>query len=292
MAKTTPEAFNDFFDRIKPSDALNRTIEARKNAVIDVLKAAFPSSSTLRYRSTTLIGSIGRKTASKPIDDIDLLVHLHVDTDLWNSTYRNDSSKFLYRVRDGIKNATTVQKVGARGQAVRLFYADGPTVDIAAVEKYSSGAFAIPDGTGGWLSTNPVVHADYIDKKNAELSNNLKRFVQVVRQWNHAHSSYLHSFHFEMLAARTFTSLSANRRTALKIFFKHNYNNLSVNDPAGFSGDLSTYLTTSQRQAVNLNIARAYDQATKAIDAENRGNEQEAIRLWRVILGDDFPSYG
>lgn len=292
MALTTWDAFNEFYDRISISSQLRDKVRQRQSAVTDVLRKAFPSDSDIRYRSTTLMGSLGRGTASDPVDDIDLLVHLSVNDDLWASSYHSNSQEFLYRVRRSLNNASTVQKIGARGQAVRLFYTDNLTVDVAAVEKYTDGSFAIPDGQGNWLNTNPLKHAEYINSKNTELNGNLKRFIQIVKQWNNAHSSRLQSFHLEMLAARTFANLGNNSRTALEVFFRHNLNNLSVEDPAGFSGDLSTYLTQSQRQQVYQSIQTALDQSQRANEAERKDNHKEAIRLWRIMLGNNFPIYG
>jgi hypothetical protein len=94
-----------------------------------------------------------------------------------------------------------------------------------------------------------------------------------------------------MLAARTFSKLGANSRDALEIFFRHNLNNLRVEDPAGFSGDLSTYLTPAQAQLVNQSLQTALDRAHAANKAANSGDHREAIRLWRIILGDNFPIY-
>jgi len=292
MALTIAAAFNDFDERIKPTPALEIKVKQRTENVVSSLKNAFPSTSDMRFSASYVVGSFGRATASKPFTDVDLLVRLVVDDGLWTQTYAADSSKFLYRVRTSLSSTSTVAKIGARGQAVRLFYSDGLYVDVAAVEKYNTGAFAIPDGTGGWLSTNPLKHSEYLNDRNRQLGGNLKRFIQVVKQWNRAHSSYLSSFHLEMLAARSFSTLGTNRREALKVFFNHNHYNLSVQDPAGYSGDLSSYLTMSARQAVNDNITSAYTRAVNAIAAENRGDHQEAICLWRVILGSDFPTYG
>jgi hypothetical protein len=292
MVKNTVEAFNSFYDRIKPSVSMGEKVEARKAAVIDTLTKAFPPTSNVRFRKSWLIGSLGRKTASKPVADIDLLVYLDVEPKLWDEAYRDDSTKFLYRVRSSLSATSTVQKVGARGQAVRLFYSDGLTVDVAAVEKYTSGDYAIPNGSGGWLTTNPLRHAEYLDEENAKLSGDLKRFIQIAKQWNITHSSRLRSFHFEMLAAGTFTSLDNDRRKALEVFFDHIHYNLSVQDPAGHSGDLSSYLLPNQREQVNRSLAVAKIRAAQANAAELRGDHEESIRLWRSILGNDFPTYG
>lgn len=292
MALTIAKAFDDFNSKITPSAETMIKVRARRDTVLGYLKTAFPSTATMQYHSGRLIGSFDRGTAAWPFDDIDVLAHLHVDADLWSSKYQWNSTDFLYRVRRALNDGTTINKVGARGQAVRLFYTDGLSVDVAAVVKYNTGGFGIPDGSGGWLTTDPVKHAEHLNAANAKLTGDLKKIIRFLKKWNRAHSSRLTSFHLEMLAARTFATMGTNSRTALRLFFDYNQYNLSVQDPAGYSGDLSSYLTTSSRQAVNDSLGAARDRADLAIAAENAGNQAEAIRLWRIILGDHFPAYG
>ena len=84
------------------------------------------------------------------------MVHIKVEDQLWATRYQANSSDLLYRVRAVLNNTSAVQKIGARGQAVRMFYADGLSVDVAAVVKYITGGYGIPSGTGSWLKTDPA----------------------------------------------------------------------------------------------------------------------------------------
>jgi hypothetical protein len=292
VATTVAAAFNEFNTRVTPGERTWNKVYARRDAVVSVLKKAFPLESDISYRSSKIIGSLGRNTAGTPVADIDLLVHLSVDMDLWDREYKYSSSKFLYRVRRSLDSESMVQKIGARGQAVRLFYADGLEVDVAPVEKYQDGSFAIPDGSGNWITTDPGKHETYLDRRNGELVGDLKKVIRFAKQWNKAHSSRLKSFHLEMLVARTFGTMDNNSREALKLFFDYNHKNLSVQDPAGYSGDLANGISWATRSAVNDSLSRASYRAGQALVAENRGNHREAIRLWGIILGDRFPVYG
>lgn len=94
------------------------------------------------------------------------------------------------------------------------------------------------------------------------------------------------------MVGTVFGSLGSNYRDALWKFFDWARNYLHVSDPAGHGGDLAQRLTWSQQQAVIGSLASARDRARTAIDAEDRGDHAEAIRLWRIILGDEFPTYG
>ncbi|MGW3227569.1 SMODS domain-containing nucleotidyltransferase [Kitasatospora sp. NPDC001095] len=292
MALTIVSAFNEFDAAVKPSSATWTKVYERRDAVLKVIKAAFPAGGDISYQSHKIIGSLGRNTACNPVDDIDLMVHLHIDADLWAQKYRDDSSEFLYRVRRVLNEYSPVRKIGARGQAVRFFYADGLSVDVAPVEKYKSGDYGIPDGSGKWLTTNPAKHEAHLTERNNAISGDLKKIIRFAKKWNKAHSSRLASFHLEMMVARTYATLGSDSRAALRLFFDHNLYNLSVQDPAGCSGDLSSYLTQSNREAANESLKVARDRADLALEAENQGDHREAIRLWRIILGKDFPMYG
>ncbi|MDV7091012.1 SMODS domain-containing nucleotidyltransferase [Rhodococcus opacus] len=290
MSFTTAQAFDKFYDAVKLDAATEHKVVQRRDRVVEVLQKAFPSTSTMRYIDSHIIGSMGRKTASKPFEDIDVMVHLAVDAELWRNRYVSNSSEFLSRVRTSLNSTSTVQKVGARGQAVRLFYTDGLIVDVAAVVKYNTGGYGIPGGSGQWLTTDPLQHGQYITERNIQLGNRLRRFVVIAKQWNKAHSSRLSSFHLEMLAARTFSTLGRDTRDGLRKFFNHNIHNLTVPDPAGHSVDLSSYLTPTACSAVHTSMTAARDRADLALSAEKRGDHAEAIRHWRIILGAQFPT--
>ena len=210
---------------------------------------------------------------------------------IFDRLYRNDSQKFLYRVRDAL-NAYRVELVGARGQAVRLFYSTTPHVDIAPMFQWSGGGYALPNGTGGWLTTAPDVQDAWITKRESELAANLKPMIRMIKRWNNVHGKYLKGFHIEVMIASMFAALGTDSRASCANFFKWCPNWLGVRDPAGHGGDLSAYLSTTAKTSVLSNLTSAHERATVANAAEKVGNHAEAIRLWRIILGDEFPAYG
>jgi hypothetical protein len=157
---------------------------------------------------------------------------------------------------------------------------------------WSSGGYALPNGTGSWLTTDPDVHAEYVDRRHKELNYRLKPLVRMLKRWNNAHSGYLKSFHLEIMVCQAFSSLGTDSMDACEKFFGWGQNYLSVSDPAGYSGDLSSYVSWNNRQSVLSNMESARMRAASANAAERRGDHKEAIRLWRIIFGDEFPAYG
>lgn len=289
MALTVGQAFVKFLEGITVSDHFRDTVvPARKRSVFDDLTAAFPASSDLPFWRTELIGSVSKRTAVKPIYDIDLLAVFSDEKDAWKK-YKNDSQAFLYRIRRSYDGYRT-QQVGARGQAVRVFYKTFGHVDVAPVFSDGGGVYSLPSGAGGWINTAPVAATQWFKKKNADSEFKLSQLVRMLKHWNAAHSSRLSSFHLETMAASTFSSMGPRRRDSLHFFFERANGHLDVRDPGDQSGALSTYLGTSNRLEVLRSFDRAADQAHRAILAERDGNAEEAMRLWRIVLGPYFPT--
>jgi hypothetical protein len=291
MASTAASAFNEFKSRLLLTETQKELIKSRQGATKGYVNSAFASPSDLPIDDTKLIGSAQRDTIIRPIDDIDLLAVFQNRNSIFER-YRHDSRAFLYRVRDALNAYSSVRVVGARGQAVRFFYTNAPHVDVAPVFRWNNGGYALPNGTGGWLTTDPDQHATWIDQRNSALSYQLKPMSRMIKRWNNVHSKYLKSFHIEVMVANAFSSMNNDSEDACGKFFRWAPNYIDVPDPAGHGGSLSGYLTPARRTAVLINMQNAQQRAAQAASAGQRGNHAEAIRLWRIIFGDEFPAYG
>jgi hypothetical protein len=289
MAQTTAAAFDQFHDRIQPTDDQNETIESRRKAVAEFLGSYFGANSDMALLEARVIGSAARRTIIRPLDDIDVLARFDAKT-AWDK-YKGDSQSFLYRIRQALTKYR-VETVGARGQVVRLFYDSGPHTDIAPVFGITGGGFYLPKGDGGWLKTEPEKNDEYLARRNTELGGNLKRFTRMLKQWNRAHSRLVRGFHLEVIAASSFKTLGTDSRAAFDVFFEYAPNFVHCADPAGNSGDLAARWSADREQAVKDAFVAGLQRARRAREAEARGHHEEAIRLWRVVFGDLFPPYG
>ncbi|OZB84327.1 MAG: hypothetical protein B7X41_02155 [Microbacterium sp. 14-71-5] len=286
---TTSQAMAQFVTDISVTDYQKTSIiNARKDRVVENLTAAFPATSDLPFSRAILMGSAAKSTIVRPMDDIDVLAIFSNANGAWN-TYRFDSQAFLYRARRAYNGLSTAQ-VGARGQAVRIFFQNGGHVDVAPVFSHGNDVYGLPGGDGGWINTAPTVANAWFAQKHADLGYHLAPLVRLLKKWNNAHSKRLRSFHLETIAARTFKTLGGNRQSALASFFEWAPSHLDVSDPGGQSGILSGYLTSAARQEVLQGLGSAAERARKANDAEVRGDHDEAKRLWRIILGSSFPN--
>lgn len=286
MTWTTAAAITEFGTAIKPTATEQSLIASRRSTVSNTLTAAFGSTSTLQIHSVKVIGSCDRNTVISPVGDVDLLAIFQGAA--W-PTYQYDSQAFLYRVREALNGRVAA---GARGQAVRLDYASGPRVDVAPVFFRGAGlGYHLPKGDKTWILTDPDKQKSHLAQRQTNLGGHLRPLSRLVKAWNRAHSQRFSSFHIEVMVAAHFYSLGGDYREALKMLF--NSVSIYVEDPAGYGGDLaSARMSWDQQQAAIQSLRSAGTRATNAVAAEARGDHQEAMRLWRIVLGSSFPAYG
>lgn len=289
MTLTTAQAFTQFLEGLTATDYQKTSIvQARKETVDERLFEKFPSTSDMPYSTGILMGSAAKGTIIRPFDDIDVLAVFSNAGNAWTK-YQWDSQGFIYRIRDAYAGVS-IQQVGTRGQAIRVFYENGGHVDVAPVFSAGNDIYKLPNGSGGWIDTAPTVANQWFSTRNQELSYHLAPLVSLVKAWNRAHSKRMQSFHLETVAGTVFESLGSNYREALQKYFEWAPNYLSVNDPGGQSGDLSGYLNWTGRDQIKQALSSANDRASKALTAEARADHAEAKRLWKILLGDDFPT--
>jgi hypothetical protein len=290
MSLTTAQAFDSFLVKISPTDYQRADVTNKRNATERYLREAFPQSSSLPLKRVVLIGSADRGTIIRPVNDVDVLAEF-IDKDrIFDRQYRRDSGAFLQRIRSALNARTSIQKIGARGQAVRLFYVNGAHVDIAPVFKWdNTTGYGLPKGDGGWMTTDPETQSTWFSQRRTAIGASLTPMCKLVRRWNGVHSHRFEPFHLEVMVASMFRSIGSNYRDALKVFFESAPGRIGVSDPAGHSGPLDDYLTRDAFTAINSRFVEALDRSKKAIAAEERDDQTEAKRLWRIELGDEFP---
>ncbi len=65
-----------------------------------------------------------------------------------------------------------------------------------------------------------------------------------------------------------------------------------VYDPAGYGGNVASYLDTYQKVSEVVNrLETAYTRAVDAEELARRGRVEQAFDKWRMIFSDYFPAY-
>ena len=289
MTLTTAQAFSSFIDTISLTEPQKLEVSAKRTKTDGYLREAFPSSSNMPLSRCILIGSADRGTLIRPLDDIDVMAEFTNKDNIFE-TYRYKSGDFLQRIRTALQANTSISHIGARGQAVRLFYTSGAHVDIAPVFRRSGGGFFLPSGDGGWITTDPEKQATWMAERREKLGANLTPMVKLVKRWNRVHSGRFGSYQAEVMTATMFGTLSSNYRNALKCFFDWAPGYFDVQDPAGHGGSLGSGMTQASRTAAKSRLSEAKTRAENALAYEAAGNHAEAKRLWKIELGEEFPT--
>lgn len=290
MAITVIGGFNELHSRQGLTTAQQRTATSRESG----LRTFFANNFTMR-EAVFAIGSYKRESICAGERDIDLMACLepYGATDYW-TIYQNDSSTFLYWVRGQLNDRYHATKVSSRKVCVKLDFTDIVT-DVTPCFPRQGGGYLMPNGSGGWMSTNPPYHATFMADANRNLDWKLKHLVRLIKAWNIANSHHLSSFHVELMVEqihRNTTIRSHPEEVAYTLEKLPAYVRNACYDPWSGGGRIDSYLSDSTRQLV---IRMLEDDATRAAKAEeyrNVGQTEKAFERWDVVYRHTFPAYG
>jgi hypothetical protein len=291
MATTVNAAFTELQSRLALTPK-QRDIAAGRLAN---LQTFFPANYVVA-KAPWAIGSYGRGTIVRPERDIDIMVALAVP-EYW-VRYKSDSRVFLRWLRDGLNRKYANTRVGVRGIAVHLALGEGLEVDLVGGFHRTGGGFLIPDGSGGWQSTNPPFHDQLMTDANVRTSSALKPLVRVMKAWNiMGNGGRLHSFHLEMMVERMWRKVTALPAMPAAVASTLKAGGGWVRDPfpdpwTGSGQNLDSYLTATTRAAVAKAMDEDAVRAQDALDYVAAGKAEKAFDRWTIVFNHQFPAYG
>jgi hypothetical protein len=288
MPYTVPVSFDRFVENISLTGEHKNTATTRKDHIVSLLSDTF----TILDAFST--GSIPNGTALKTQSDLDVMVALH-----WAEHVKGKSPEaVLQEVRDALGEYHT--GVRKNGQAVTLHYKSWPNVDIVPVSrcKNNDGTinyYEVPDiNTGHWLRSRPRKHRNTLTAKASTCGPSFKPLIRMVKEWNRVHSELMQSFHIEVLCIESFTANISDYSWNVFQFFDNAVKLVQTKLPYenGYADD---YLNDEDdRDEILGRLETARDKARDAWyhTYNGRGQDEEAIQIWRQVFGDRFPAYG
>lgn len=265
----------------------------------DAFKSALDSASDVI--SVWGSGSLRRSTQLQPVHDVDLVVEF--DPKFYPDWGEDgaSSSDAIERCRElvtGLLGVTAgtherlVRQVNTanRNRAAKCFIDDPDdpdafTVDVMPALRQPDGILIPFKSEGRWTLADP----EYLISRVAERQAAWNRFrptVRVLKYWARQQPFKVKSLVMEVLALESLPN-SGNRATALSGFFAAaSRHSLSVVDPAGLSGAIQPSLDSA---ALRRALEDAALSSASALRAAADGNQAEATRLWRSVLGPAFP---
>ncbi len=290
MATTVIGAFSELHGR----QGLTTNQRSTATTRVGSLKTFFLNNFTMR-ESVFPIGSYKRETICSGERDIDLMACLepYGTTDYWGS-YKNDSKACLYWVRDRLNNRYYATKVSSRKVCVKLDFTDIVT-DVTACFPRQGGGYLMPDGSGGWMATNPPFHATFMTDANKDHDSKLKPLVRLIKAWNIANSHHLSSFHVELMVERIHRGTTIRSHPEEVAYTLRNLPaqvRSSFTDPWTGGGRVDSYLSADTRAMVARMLEDDADRAEKAEEHRLAGKMTLAFERWDVVYRNTFPSYG
>lgn len=287
MAYTVEASFDEFRSNIELSGDHRETATKRKDRIVSLLSKDFDILDSFPS------GSVPRYTAIKGYADLDIIVVLHYGKHVKDRL----PSKVLLDVRESLSEYQT--NIRRNGQAVTLTYKSWPNVDIVPVYRYknSDGSvnhYGVPNmNNEDWIKSRPVKHTNDMTERNIAIGSRFKRIVKMIKWWNRHHGSYLQSYHIEVMALKILQSTLGEYSWNVYWYFKQAA--LLAAQPLWHEFSyVDAYLTYSAREeAVNrLQLAAERGLTAWNLTYDTNNNHAEAIRNWKIIFGDEFPSYG
>jgi hypothetical protein len=245
-------------------------------------------------------GSLARGSQYDPINDVDEIIvfeqEAHPDWGKPGPSAGEALDHASGRVNEllGATNGTHAKEVRlaqSRNHCVKCFLDDPEdpdafTVDVTPALRETDGTLLIPEKANSkWIQTDPEDLIERVRERHAAWN----RFVGLVRclkRWAADQPSEMKSLLIEVLAIDHLPVDTRQRALARYFTSAAQAVLMSVDDPAGFCGEIQPDL---DRQAASQDLTKAAEAAWRAVEAEDRGDTDEAACLWRSIFGEIFP---
>lgn len=287
MALTVASGFEQFYDAINLSGDHHSIANTRREHVVKTL------ANKLHIVESFNSGSIHRYTALKDHADLDVIACLHYSKHIKDKSPQD----VLQLVRDALGEYRN--NVRKNGQAVTLHYKTWPNVDIVPASQVTdlNGnilEYKIPDmNTGKWISTNPKKHNDNIRSQSSLVGTKFRRLITMMKWWNKKHSSYLQSYHIEVMALKIFDSEVDDYSWGMHQFFDKAVELTSsyLWHEGSFVDD---YLDYNSRAEIikRLSTAKELSRTAWYLTYDDKNDHAGAIKKWQQIFVDNFPNYG
>jgi len=333
MATTVIQAFEEFLNYTVNlrEDETNRARTSRDWLVGQI--AAFPAKvdkfPRLYDGKSIFFGSFARNTKKRPLDDIDIMICLTGEGSTYDEGYSTitiNVADDAYRLRALCNPGTSVLNsikvvnkfVSALDTVSQYKNAGIKRNQEAAVLQltsydwnfdivpcfytseniYGRSYYLIPDGTGGWKKTDPLIDQGRTIRINQAHDGNLLNLIRIMKYWNKRPTMpSMGSYLIEVIILNYYEANTAKASEYVDLEIPKLLAHIwlcvlsDVQDPKGIQGNIN-HLSADDRNKIS---GRAWSDNAKSLEArrlESVYDYQSSIRKWAEIFGSDFPSYG
>ncbi len=286
MALTIQGGFDILRANLEITDLQATTVSTRQKSVRGAVERGFT------VRDSFLAGSYARSTMVGPLKDADLDIFIVLHESYHGN---NTSASLLACVRDVLKQTyPTTPSISPNGQAVTITFTDFK-VDVVPAFYRQGGGYLIPNAkSGGWISTDPTVHATVLTAANKAHNGDLVPLVKMMRGWNRVINRCFVGFYLELMTTDILNNVTiSDFPSGVRYIFQHAQEKVKFKqrDPAGFENQINPLNNVTTVEDAVDKFTRAYSAAARAKQFASN-DPRAATDEWRKIFGDYFPAYG
>lgn len=283
-----PQAFETFAQRLELTDAEQEAASRQQNALRENLRRQING-----VTRDFLSGSYKRRTAIRPLHDIDVIIEL--DASVHQGPRADNVSRVLQTIQGALQRAYPSSKSPTlQNRSVNIEFA-GTGIGFDVVPGFADasrgGVYWIPDRSRcAWIPTSPEAHADYSTRANERAGKKLKPLVKMIKHWRRHQRHDLRSFHLEMMCANALTAPPRSYSEGLRDLFSALSSAVlrACPDPASVGPAIDDGTSNSDRQRLSWLLSQAASEASRLTQLEARGFDTHAIEGWSNLLGSAF----
>lgn len=244
-------------------------------------------------RTDFLTGSYVRHTKTKKLKDLDIFCV--VDADGANAALRDMSAHgALGELQRLLAVKWSGVSIGRRACTIDFGTNEEVTsFDIVLAFDRDGGGYELPDTTtGGWIASDPKVHAEQATAKNKACDGKWKPFVKMVKGWNREWDKPVRpSFLLEVMALELVREPFGTWGDELITFFANAADRIgdSWPDPAGLGPDVNSSMSSAEAAVAAAKLREAQAVAERGSDLADAGKEKDAVREYRKLFGGRMP---
>lgn len=292
--KTVPEALQEFISNLELTEAERNNAQRQQNAVREVLRRQ------LKGDEDFLSGSYARKTAIRPLNDIDFLFML--DASAHEALKKSGPKACLKAIRKALHEAYPNKELPLlQDHSVNITFSQ-PPIGYDVVPAFRDGQtdnYVIPEReTNCWIKTNPRVHQEFSTAANEKAGKKLKPLIKALKHWNVRNNVQngkpVRSFHLEVMACRVFELPPANYLKGLHTLFDELAKKVDqpCPEPAKLGPKLDAHMSSDKRQRARDLFASAATKVDEAIEHVEADRTARAHYLLRDLFGPEYPEKG
>lgn len=336
MATTVISAFNDFQKNIVNLDSItSTTARSSRNWLLDQISKFSENNDNFPnlYPEIDIgFGSFARKTKTRPLNDIDLMVGIKADgctyyERSWDDVELNfpdnysgklkkyakilDSSALSStRITNAFKSELSKvsqyssAEIKRDGEAATLklksytWNFDIVPCFLTSPDIYGNSYYLIPNRSGNWKKTNPKTDRDRLSVVNQNQSGKVLNVIRILKYWKQEKRVNIGSYLLEAMILYYYESKSNNtclEYVDLELENVFNYlANSIINNVADPKNIQSNIndIDYYSRYSLSETFRKFAQLSSDARQLENETKYRESINAWKKVFGDSFPDYG